>query len=173
MPAKKRPSAATVKQLRDFGLKYPGAHLKSPWPGHLDLAVKDKTFAYLSVEGEPFRISCKLPESHTAALLLPFAEPTGWGLGKSGWVTAQFPAGKRLPMKLLEAWIDESYRAQAPKKLSALLAALGERSTARVRPRVPAKKPAARPHTPKQVAKTLRAKPTPAKRPRRSQAAKR
>jgi hypothetical protein len=91
--------------------------LKSPWPGHLDLAVKDKTFAYLSIEGEPFGISCKLPHSNAVALMLPFTEPTGYGLGKSGWVSAKFPAGKKLPVDLLKAWIDESYRAQAPKKL--------------------------------------------------------
>ena len=119
---KKRPSDGLVKKLRDFGLKYPGAHLKSPWPDHLDLAVKDKTFAYLSAEGEPFSISCKLPDSHTTALLLPFAEPTGWGLGKSGWVTARFAPGKQPNLEMLKAWIDESYRAQAPKKLSAQLA---------------------------------------------------
>jgi predicted DNA-binding protein (MmcQ/YjbR family) len=114
-----RKPAATdnaLKELRDFGLRYPGAHLKSPWPGHLDLAVKDKTFAYLSVEGEPFSISCKLPESNALALELPFSEPTGYGLGKSGWVSAKFPDGK-LPLDMLKAWIDESYRAQAPKKL--------------------------------------------------------
>ena len=31
--------------------EFPGAHTKSPWPGHLDLAVKGKTFAYLSIAG--------------------------------------------------------------------------------------------------------------------------
>ena len=44
MPRTKRPTDAVVKELREFGLAYPGAHTKSPWPGHLDLAVKDKTF---------------------------------------------------------------------------------------------------------------------------------
>jgi predicted DNA-binding protein (MmcQ/YjbR family) len=108
---------ATLKQLRKFGLAYPGTHLKSPWPGHKDLAVNDKTFAYLSVEGEPFTISCKLPQSAEAALLLPFASPTGYGLGKSGWVTATFTARETPPLALLKEWIDESYRAQAPKRL--------------------------------------------------------
>jgi predicted DNA-binding protein (MmcQ/YjbR family) len=112
----KRASDATLKKLRDLGLAYPGAHLKSPWPGHKDLAVNDKTFAYLSIEGEPFTISCKLPSSSAMALLLPFASPTPYGLGKSGWVTAAFPAGPP-PFEMLAAWIDESYRAQAPKKL--------------------------------------------------------
>ena len=123
MASRKRvesPSDAVLKQLRAFGLAYPGAHTKSPWPGHLDLAVRDKTFAYLSIEGEPFSISCKLPQSAPEALLLPFTTPTGYGLGKSGWVTAKFQ-GDNIPVTLLMEWIDESYRAQAPKKLVATL----------------------------------------------------
>jgi predicted DNA-binding protein (MmcQ/YjbR family) len=114
---------ALLRKLREFGLAYPGAHTKSPWPGHLDLAVKDKTFAYLSLEGEPLSISCKLPRTGSAAVMLPFAKPTEYGLGKSGWVTAQFSEGETPPVDLLKAWIDESYRAQAPKKLIASLAA--------------------------------------------------
>jgi predicted DNA-binding protein (MmcQ/YjbR family) len=123
MPRTRNATDAVLKQLREFGLKYPGAHTKSPWPGHLDLAVKDKTFAYLSIEGEPFSISCKLPRSATAALEFPFAKPTGYGLGKSGWVSATFDGGEEPPVALLKSWIDESYRAQAPKKL---VASLGE-----------------------------------------------
>jgi predicted DNA-binding protein (MmcQ/YjbR family) len=114
---------AVLKELRAFGLAYPGSHLKSPWPGHMDLAVKDKTFAYLSVEGEPFSISCKLPRSNAAALMLPFTKPTAYGLGKSGWVTAAFSPGETPPVDMLKEWIDESYRAQAPKKLVARLGA--------------------------------------------------
>jgi predicted DNA-binding protein (MmcQ/YjbR family) len=117
MPRTKKATDPILKELREFGLKYPGAHTKSPWPGHLDLAVNDKTFAYLSLEGEPFGISCKLPQSATAALMFPFAQPTGYGLGKSGWVSASFPEGQEPPVALLKSWIDESYRAQAPKKL--------------------------------------------------------
>jgi hypothetical protein len=51
-----RATQKVLKELRSFGLAYPGAHTKSPWPGHLDLAVHDKTFAYLSIEGDPFSI---------------------------------------------------------------------------------------------------------------------
>jgi predicted DNA-binding protein (MmcQ/YjbR family) len=121
MPPRKRPSDALLLELRDYGLTFPGAHTKSPWPGHLDLAVNDKTFAYLNADGEPFSISCKLPQSSKAALKLPFTEPTGYGLGKSGWVTAKCPEGQSPPVELFKAWIDESYRAQAPKRLVALL----------------------------------------------------
>jgi hypothetical protein len=56
------------------------------------------------------------------ALMLPHAEPTPYGLGKSGWVSLKFPDGN-VPVEMLKAWIDESYRAQAPKKLVASLGA--------------------------------------------------
>lgn len=116
-------SDAALQELRAFGLAYPGAHTKSPWPGHLDLAVNDKTFAYLSIEGEPFGISCKLPHSCAMALNLPYTQPTPYGLGKSGWVSATPPTSKPVPVDLFKAWIDESYRAQAPKRLVAQLPA--------------------------------------------------
>jgi hypothetical protein len=144
VPRTKLPSDAAILELRRFGLAYPGAHTKSPWPGHLDLAVKDKTFAYLALEGEPFHISCKLPQSCDAALMLPFAKPAGYGLGKSGWVAAEFAAGEVPPVDLFKDWIDESYRAQAPKKLIAQLDGappMAAKATARA-PR--ARKPPAR-----------------------------
>jgi predicted DNA-binding protein (MmcQ/YjbR family) len=105
-----------LRAIRTFGLAYPGAHYKSPWPDHLDLAVNDKTFAYLSLEGQPFHFGAKLPRSCVDALALPFTKPTAYGLGKSGWVTATFGRDDEVPVALVEAWIDESYRAQAPKK---------------------------------------------------------
>jgi predicted DNA-binding protein (MmcQ/YjbR family) len=143
--AKKNAHDAVLKELRAFGLGYPGSHTKSPWPGHLDLAVKDKTFAYLSIEGQPFSISCKLPHSSEVALMLPFSKPTGYGLGKSGWVTATFEPGDDIPTELFREWIDESYRAQAPKKL---VASLGGAAPA------PAKKPAKKPAAAKKKAST-------------------
>jgi hypothetical protein len=116
-----RATNGVADELRAFGLGYPGAHTKSPWPGHLDLAVKEKTFAFLSATSEPLRITCKLPRSGTMALLFPFATPTEYGLGKSGWVTATFAPGDQPPVDMLKDWIDESYRAQAPKRLVAAL----------------------------------------------------
>jgi len=121
--AKPAKAHAAIAQLRAWGLaRYPGSSLKSPWPGHADLAVKDKTYAYLSTEDDPEPgLSCKLPQSSDVALLLPFASPTGYGLGKSGWVTASFKPQDDVPIELMKEWIEESYRAQAPKKLIAEL----------------------------------------------------
>lgn len=156
------PTDPILKRLRAFGLRYPGAHTKSPWPGHMDLAVNDKTFAYLSVEGEPLGISCKLPQSSDAALMLPFTKPTAYGLGKSGWVSATFTSARSVPVEMLEAWIDESYRAQAPKRLVKQLdPGAVERAKPAAGERSAAKKKAAKKKAPKKKAPH---KKTPAKR---------
>jgi predicted DNA-binding protein (MmcQ/YjbR family) len=106
-----------LEELRIWGLTLPGAHRKAPWPEHDDLAVKDKTFAYLPKKGAPFSLSCKLPYTGYEALQLPWAEPTGYGLGKSGWVSFNPPPDEIPTLDELKAWVEESYRAQAPKKL--------------------------------------------------------
>ncbi len=106
-----------VEQLRAWGLTLPGAHSKSPWPEHDDLAVKDKTFAYLPAKGRPFSLSVKLPYTGYEALQLPFAQPTGYGLGKSGWVSFNSAQDAIPPLDRLKDWVEESYRAQAPRKL--------------------------------------------------------
>jgi predicted DNA-binding protein (MmcQ/YjbR family) len=109
--------SAALDDLRTWGLTLPGAHRKAPWPDHDDLAVNDKTFAYLPKSGNPFSLSCNLPYTGSAALDLPFATPSGYGLGKSGWVTFT-PANDAIPpIEQLKEWVEESYRAQAPRRL--------------------------------------------------------
>ena len=74
-------------------------------------------FLILSFDKDIFNVTMKLPDSGKQAVQLPFAEPTGYGLGKSGWVTASFGPKDTVPIELLEDWLDESYRTIAPKKL--------------------------------------------------------
>lgn len=119
MAAKKKTSAMAV--LRDKALAYPGATEHFPW-GERVVKVKGKVFVFLGRDdGGEVGVSVKLPESGEAALSLPLCEPTGYGLGKAGWVSATFPKGKALPVELLLQWLDESYRAVAPKTLVAEL----------------------------------------------------
>lgn len=127
--------------LREHAMSYPGAHEDFPW-GHRAMKVNDKTFLFMTVDGEKLNLSAKLPDSKDAALTLPFTEPTEYGLGKSGWVTAHFDEASQVPVPVIKAWIDESYRAIAPKKLVDQLPARGT-----VVPG-PASKPAAKPSKP-------------------------
>jgi predicted DNA-binding protein (MmcQ/YjbR family) len=105
-----------MAQLRLRALAYPGAEEHFPW-GESVVKVKGKVFVFLGrAEEAEAGLSVKLPQSRDMALTLPGCEPTGYGLGKAGWVTASFPRGKTPPLELLVAWLDESYRAVAPKK---------------------------------------------------------
>jgi predicted DNA-binding protein (MmcQ/YjbR family) len=106
--------------LRKHALGYPEAYEEMPW-GHHAIKVKGKSFLFLAAEGGELSLSAKLPSSGTVALKLPFASPTEYGLGRSGWVTARFSRGARIPLGILRMWIDESYRAIAPKRLVARL----------------------------------------------------
>jgi predicted DNA-binding protein (MmcQ/YjbR family) len=120
--AKSNALAKAARALRERALAYPGAHEEFPW-GERVVKVKGKVFVFLGHdEGDEMGLSVKLPQSKELALMLPFAQPTGYGLGKAGWVTATFSAKDRPPIEMLIAWLDESYRAVAPKKLVASLA---------------------------------------------------
>ena len=48
---------------------------------------------------------------------MPNVEPTGYGLGRHGWITATIDGGRDAPTDTFEAWLDESYAAVAPKRL--------------------------------------------------------
>ena len=107
-------------ELRRFALGLPGAHEDFPW-GESVIKVRKKVFVFLGRSGGGLTLSVKLPASHLLALDLPFASPTGYGLARGGWVTAEFEKGEAAPLELLRQWIDESYRAVAPKRLVAEL----------------------------------------------------
>jgi predicted DNA-binding protein (MmcQ/YjbR family) len=111
-----RPKNRIAAALREFALRYPEASEDFPW-GERVAKVRDKVFVFLGRDDEDLGITVKLPSSGLMALSLPFASPTGYGLGKSGWVTARFGANDKPPVELLQQWIDESYRAVAPKEL--------------------------------------------------------
>ena len=128
---KAKPRAATrvplgsdaEAKLRAYALSLPGAVEEFPW-GDRVVKVNKKVFVFMGTLGTSdggFGLSAKLPRSAGLALTLPFASPTRYGLGKSGWVSARFAAGDKPPLDLLEAWIEESYRAIAPVKLVKLL----------------------------------------------------
>jgi predicted DNA-binding protein (MmcQ/YjbR family) len=109
------PSAAHRKaeeKLRQFALAYPEAVEEFPW-GERAIKVRKKVFLFMTANDTGLHLSMKLPESAPFAL----ASPTGYGLGKSGWVSARFEPKERPPVDLLYEWIDESYRAIAPKTL--------------------------------------------------------
>jgi len=112
--------AAAEAALRKAGMAFPEVTEDFPW-GHRALKVRGKAFIFMSNEDGGFGLSVKLPQSADFALMQPFAKPTGYGLGKSGWVSASFARKDAIPVPLLMDWLAESYRAIAPKRLAKLV----------------------------------------------------
>ena len=105
------------KRLLKCALAFPEAYEDHPW-GENVAKVGKKVFVFLGTpEQDGMSVCAKLLDSADFALTFPFAEPAGYGLGKAGWVLARFGPTDEVPVDMLEDWIDESYRAVAPKKL--------------------------------------------------------
>lgn len=78
--------------------------------------VRKKIFVYLGAEGsDQPTAGLKLTSSLEEALEFDGVTPSRYGLGRYGWV--QVPLTGAVPAELALDWLDESYRAVAPKTL--------------------------------------------------------
>lgn len=122
MQSRSGPIETRLRQAEDelakFALSFPETFEDNPW-GHRAFKAKKPIFVFLVLDVRGLCVTVKLPDSNVAALDRPFCEPTGYGMAKHGWVTATFEAHDAVPLELLRAWITESFRAVAPKKLVA------------------------------------------------------
>ena len=103
--------------LLEEALGYPEAWVDHPW-GETVVKVNKKVFVFFGMdEGSEHGpgIGVKLADSHEQALSHPTIEPSGYGLGKAGWVSISFGA-QMPPLDVLRDWIDESYRLVALKR---------------------------------------------------------
>ena len=109
-------------KVREFALGLPGAAEEFPW-GESVAKVNKKVFVFLGVDdgSYPLGVTVKLTDdtAHAHALTAPGAEPAGYGLGKAGWVSVPLEPKGSPSAELLCDWVEESYRAIAPKRLIA------------------------------------------------------
>ncbi|MEV5320377.1 MmcQ/YjbR family DNA-binding protein [Streptomyces sp. NPDC052687] len=110
------------EKVREFALALPGAAEEFPW-GESVAKVNNKVFVFLGVDdgSHPLGVTVKLTDgtAHAHALTAPGAEPAGYGLGRAGWVSVPLEPKGSPPAELLCDWVEESYRAVAPKRLIA------------------------------------------------------
>jgi predicted DNA-binding protein (MmcQ/YjbR family) len=92
------------------------------WDGEPTFRVNNKNFVF--TDKKATGISVKLPKDEAAAVVAtdPGAEPTGYGLGRHGWVSIVIgtkPSTAR--WQEIEEWVRTSYTMVAPKKLTKLV----------------------------------------------------
>ncbi|HEX4983941.1 MAG TPA: MmcQ/YjbR family DNA-binding protein [Ilumatobacteraceae bacterium] len=109
-------SSELMASLKSFALGLPGAWPDNPW-GDSVVKVGKKIFVFLGEGAEESGITVKVPESHDHAMSFAGAVPTGYGLGKAGWVTIPVAALGGDDAEVLHDFVEESYRTIAPKKL--------------------------------------------------------
>jgi predicted DNA-binding protein (MmcQ/YjbR family) len=110
--------SAVARKIRDKALSYPETEEAFPW-GERAFKVKGRTFVFMRDDAQGTSFSVKLSASREAALALPGAQPTHYGMGAKGWVTLK--PGSRSSLRQLYGFIDESFRAVAPKGVLKLL----------------------------------------------------
>lgn len=107
----------TIAACEQFALSLPEAWPDTPW-GDRVVKVGKKIFVFLSAPGsERSVVTVKLPDSGADALSVPGAAPTGYGLGKHGWVTIPIAGLAEEEREVLLDFVEESYRAVATKAL--------------------------------------------------------
>jgi predicted DNA-binding protein (MmcQ/YjbR family) len=131
--------------LRSYAVGFPEATEDFPW-GERAIKVNGKTFLFMRATADEVSFSVKLPHSRFFVLDLPNTEPTHYGLGKHGWVTARYPDAPAKSLDMFKMWLEESYRSVAPKKLVARLDGAATPAAPRAKKTKAAKK---RPRTPR------------------------
>ncbi len=88
------------------------------WDGEPTFRVNGKNFVFAGSDASG--ISVKLPKDEAAALVAtdPRAEPTGYGLGRHGWVSIKLGKPTKEGWREIEEWVRTSYTLIAPKRLA-------------------------------------------------------
>jgi predicted DNA-binding protein (MmcQ/YjbR family) len=109
-----------ARTVHAFAAGMPEAWEDHPW-GETVYKVGTKVFVFFgALETETgLRFTVKLRDSHDEAMAFVWTTPAGYGLDRGGWVTCAAPDDT--PIEMICGWVEESYRAVAPKRLVALL----------------------------------------------------
>jgi predicted DNA-binding protein (MmcQ/YjbR family) len=115
---------ANMDRLEAICLRLPNAERVDieAWDGEPTFRVSGKNFVF--TDKAATGISVKLPKDEAEAVCATDAgaEPTGYGLGRHGWVSVQLGAKpSKDRWQQVEEWVRTSYTLVAPKKLAKLV----------------------------------------------------
>jgi len=113
--------ASNMERLEQIVARLPEARRVDieAWGGEPTFRVGGKNFVFASADGT--RISVKLSRDEAAAVVAtdPQAAPTGYGLGRHGWVSVTLERGSsKARWQEVEEWIRTSYCLIAPRRLA-------------------------------------------------------
>ena len=92
------------------------------WDGEPTFRVNGKNFVFASPDGDGLSVKLTKEEAEAVVATDTAVEPTGYGLGRHGWVSITLP--KRVSearWREVEEWVRTSYCLIAPKRLAKLV----------------------------------------------------
>ena len=122
-PASPPPAALQplLEALRAAALACPTAWEDTPWGDLVTKTGAGRIFVFWSASEAHIGLSVKLGPSHATTSTRPGVTPTGYGLGRAGWLSLRIEAPGAFSTAELVAVIHESFRAVAPKRHGAQL----------------------------------------------------
>ena len=89
------------------------------WGGEPTFRVRGKNFVFTDEAARSLTVKLPKEEAEAVVATEPGAEPTGYGLGRHGWVSiALGDGGDRVRWQQVEEWVRTSYTLVAPKGLA-------------------------------------------------------
>ena len=125
MAAKRSATPDNMTRLEAMSARLPEAVRVDieAWDGEPTFRVRGKNFIF--TDPEATGVSVKLPKDEAEAVVAsdPGATPTGYGLGRHGWVSIEVGDADEARWEQIEEWVRTSYTLVAPKSLAKLVLA--------------------------------------------------
>lgn len=92
------------------------------WEGEPTFRVRGKNFVFASKDSSGFSLKVDKDEAEAVIASDPDVDPTGYGLGRHGWISVTLPdrAGEDR-WDVVREWIRTSYTLVAPRKLARIV----------------------------------------------------
>ena len=92
------------------------------WGGEPTFRVNGKNFVFASPDASGISVKLSKEEAEAVCATDPAASPTGYGLGRHGWVSIDLaPPVSEARWREVEEWVRTSYVLVAPKRLAKLV----------------------------------------------------
>jgi predicted DNA-binding protein (MmcQ/YjbR family) len=92
------------------------------WDGEPTFRVNGKNFVFGSPDGSGLGVKLTKEEAEAVVATDPAVTPSGYGLGRHGWVSVTLPTKvSEARWREVEEWVRTSYTLVAPKKLARLV----------------------------------------------------
>jgi predicted DNA-binding protein (MmcQ/YjbR family) len=91
------------------------------WGGEPTFRVRGKNFVFAALDASGISVKLSKEEAEAVVATDSLAEPTGYGLGRHGWVSVAIGKASADRWQQIEEWVRTSYTLVAPKRLARIV----------------------------------------------------